>query len=146
MGCGNISSEWDGNISSEWDTAEFHEFQLDVSESGFSSDDGHSLQDNPKIQSVEVIIPLGAAIYGNAYLVPEEVVVVLGGNNTVTWINQDETAHGIASDKGGDGSWGSGGVLEPGESFSVTFNRTGIFEYHGVPHPWETGRVIVLEG
>ena len=66
-------------------------------------------------------------------------------NNTVTWINEDDVGHGITSDKGGDGAWGSPGILKPGESFSHTFNESGIFEYHGQPHPWMTGTVIVLE-
>jgi len=92
-----------------------------------------------------VIIPLGSILEGNPYLIPEVITVVLGINNTVTWINQDDTAHGIASDKGGDDSWGSTGVLHPGDSFSVTFYSPGIYEYHGQPHPWETGKVIVLE-
>ncbi len=92
-----------------------------------------------------VIIPKGAVIEGNEYLIPKEITVVLGNNNTVTWINQDDTAHGIVSDKGGDDFWGSPGVLKPGDSFSVKFNSTGIYEYHGIPHPWETGKVIVLE-
>ena len=41
--------------------------------------------------------------------------------------------------------WGSLGVLKPGESFSVMFNSTGTYDYHGVPGPWITGKVIVLE-
>lgn len=89
-----------------------------------------------------VIIPRGVVIEGNEDLIPKEITVVLGKNNTVTWINQDDTGHGIASDYG---SWGSPGIIKPGESFSVTFNNTGIFEYHGEPGPWITGKVIVTE-
>ena len=92
-----------------------------------------------------VIIPKGAVIEGNENLIPKVITVVLGKNNTVTWINQDDTAHGFASDKGGKDAWGSRGVLKPGNSFSVTFNNTGIYDYHGQPHPWQTGTVIVLE-
>ena len=91
-----------------------------------------------------VIIPLGAVIEGNTSLIPEEIRVVLGMNNTVTWINEDDTAHAFVSDKGGDESW-STGMMKPGESSSVTFNRTGVFEYYGTPGPWKTGTVIVLE-
>nr|MCH9658042.1 hypothetical protein [archaeon] len=76
-------------------------------------------------ESAYVIIPKGAVIEGNENLIPEVITVVLGKNSTVTWINQDDTAHGIASDKGGHGSWGSPGILRPGDSFSVTFNNTG---------------------
>ena len=91
-----------------------------------------------------VVIPLGAVIEGHEFLIPQEITVVLGKNNTVTWINEDDTAHGITSTHNPD-SWGSPGVLKPGESFSVTFNSTGTYDYHGVPGPWMTGKVIVLE-
>lgn len=92
-----------------------------------------------------MVVPLGAVIEENRQLIPEEITVVLGVNNTVIWINQDDTAHGITSDKGGTEHCGSPGVLKPDESFSVTFNNTGIYEYHGQPHPWMTGKVIVME-
>ena len=89
-----------------------------------------------------VIIPKGAMIVEKEHLIPKEITVVLGKNNTVTWINQDDTAHGIASD---DVSWGSPGSLKPGESFSITFNSTGVYDYHGQPGPWITGSVIVKD-
>ena len=92
-----------------------------------------------------VIIPKGAVIEGNEHLIPKEITVVLGKNNTVTWINQDDTGHGIASDKGDEDAWGSPGILKPGDTFSVTFNSTGVYDYHGQPGPWRTGTVIVIE-
>ncbi len=104
-----------------------------------------NLRDTPNSKASIVGISKGTVITGNLTLIPETITVVMGINNTVTWINDDDTAHGIASDKGGDDSWGSPGVLYPGDSFSVTFNSTGIYEYPGVPHPWETGKVVVLE-
>ncbi|AJW70286.1 cupredoxin domain-containing protein [Nitrosopumilus adriaticus] len=91
-----------------------------------------------------VIIPLGAVIHGSASLIPEEITVVLGKNNTITWINDDDTVHTLVSDKGGNERW-STGMMRPGESSSVTFNNTGIFNYHGTPGPWITGTVTVLE-
>ncbi len=94
-----------------------------------------------KQSSSYVIIPKGAAIEGNEHLIPKVITVVLGVNNTITWINRDDTGHGIASD---DASWGSPGILKPGESFSVTFDSTGDYDYHGQPGPWITGKVIVL--
>ncbi|MCV0367672.1 MAG: cupredoxin domain-containing protein [Nitrosopumilus sp.] len=90
-----------------------------------------------------VIIPLGAVIVENTSLIPEEITVVLGKNNTITWINDDDTAHTFVSDKGGSESW-STGMIKPGESSSVTFNNTGIFSYHGTPGPWISGTVTVL--
>lgn len=92
-----------------------------------------------------VKIPKGAVVQGNEGLDPKEITVVLNQNSTVTWINEDSVAHGIASDKGGDEFWGTGIIL-PGNEASIQFNNTGIFEYHGQPHPWITGRVIVIDG
>ena len=98
---------------------------------------------SPNSSSI-VVIPLGAVIEGHEFLIPQEITVVLGKNNTVTWINEDDTSHGITSTDR-TCSWGSHGVLKPGESFSVMFNNTGTYDYHGVPGPWITGKVIVLE-
>ena len=95
-------------------------------------------------QPAYVIIPLGAVIEGNQHLIPKEITVVLGKNNTITWSNEDDTAHTFVSDKGGAEMW-STGIMKPGELSSVTFNKTGTFEYHGQPGPWITGKVIVLE-
>lgn len=89
-----------------------------------------------------VTILEGAVIEGNESLDPEVITVVLGKNNTVTWINRDDTAHIFTSDFENN-SW-STGLLNPGESSSVTFNKTGIYEYHGTPGPWITGSVVVL--
>ena len=63
-------------------------------------------------------------------------------NNTVTWINEDDTVHGITPDHK-EQQWGA--VLHPGESYSHTFDDDGIFPYHGEPNPWMTGFVIVLD-
>lgn len=91
-----------------------------------------------------VIVLRGAVLVENQSLEPKIISVVLGKNSTVVWINGDDTPHGLVSDKGGSDFWGTGTIL-PGESASVTFNHTGVFEYYGTPHPWITGKVIVLE-
>ena len=111
----------------------------DTTESKFDLESNSSLISFPV-----VVIPLGAVIEGHEFLIPQEIMVVLGKNNTVTWINEDDTFHSFISDIGGKNSW-STGPLRPGESSSVTFNSTGVFDYHGVPGPWMTGKVIVLE-
>ncbi|MGY5149543.1 MAG: cupredoxin domain-containing protein [Candidatus Nitrosopumilus sp. bin_68KS] len=90
-----------------------------------------------------VTILQGAVVEGNESLDPKVITVVLGKNNTVTWVNEDDTAHTFVSDEGGDESW-STGMMKPGDSSSVTFNDTGIFSYHGTPGPWITGTVVVV--
>ena len=111
----------------------------DTTESKFDLESDSSLTSTPI-----VVIPLGAVIEGNEFLIPQEITVVLGKNNTITWINEDDTFHSFTSDIGGENSWWTG-PLRPGESSSVTFNSTGVFDYHGIPGPWMTGKVIVLE-
>ncbi|MCV0391985.1 MAG: plastocyanin [Nitrosopumilus sp.] len=89
-----------------------------------------------------VMILRGAVIEGNKSLDPEVITVVLGKNNTVTWVNRDDVAHGLSSDYENNMWWT--GVMEPDKSASVTFNNTGIFSYHGTPGPWISGTVVVL--
>lgn len=97
-----------------------------------------------KYTEVSIItIPLGAVIEGHGYLSPDEITVVLGKNNTVTWVNEDDTAHEFNSDQGGENFWTTG-TIYPNKESTVVFNQTGIFEYHGNPHPWLTGKVIIL--
>jgi len=91
---------------------------------------------------VYVIIPKGSANADNQFhLIPEEITVVLGKNNTVTWINEDDVPSTLTSDLKG---W-STGLIMPGETASITFNQTGVYDYHGQPHPWKTGKIIVLD-
>ena len=100
----------------------------------------------PKEKSIStVIISKGAVIEGHEMLIPEIITIQIGINNTVTWINEDDTSHGITSNDGPYGAWGTVGVLKPGESYTHTFDNAGVFPYHGEPHPWMTGTVIVLE-
>jgi plastocyanin len=88
-----------------------------------------------------VIVPYGSANPENQFhLIPDEITVILGKNSTVTWINQDDVPSTLTSDSSG---W-STGVINPGESAYVMFNATGVYPYHGEPHPWKVGKVIVL--
>jgi plastocyanin len=98
----------------------------------------------PEPVHVYVIIPKGSANADNqSHLIPEEITVVLGKNNTVTWINEDSVPRTLVSDDK-NYPW-STGLMNPGESSSVTFDKTGVFSYHGNPGPWITGSVIVVE-
>jgi hypothetical protein len=88
-----------------------------------------------------VIIPYGSANpESQPNLIPEEITVVLGKNSTVHWTNNDVVPSTLTSDSLG---W-STGMIKPGESAYVMFNETGVYPYHGEPHPWKVGKVIVL--
>lgn len=61
---------------------------------------------------------------------------------TVTWVNNGQAPHTSTAD---DGTWDSG-TLQPGESFSFTFNQAGTYIYHCTIHPNMTGTITVGGG
>jgi plastocyanin len=67
-----------------------------------------------------------------------EVLKVKEGT-VVTWTNTDAVAHSATAD---DGSFDTG-LLEKGESGSVTLNEAGEYTYHCSLHPNMTGKIIV---
>lgn len=80
---------------------------------------------------------------GDFFFDPATVTITVG--DTVTWTNVGEVAHTTTSGSSPnpDGIWDSG-TLEPGESFSRTFNEAGTFSYFCTIHPTlMSGRVIV---
>jgi len=68
---------------------------------------------------------------------PENISISAG--TTVTWTNEDAVIHTVTSD---DELFDSGN-LSKGDTFEYTFNQTGTFGYHCIPHPYMTGEVIV---
>ncbi|MDA4121966.1 MAG: DUF1404 family protein [Thaumarchaeota archaeon] len=71
---------------------------------------------------------------------PQSIRVVLGVNNTVTWVS-----HSLGYDTitGVNGSFASG-ELGPGQTFAYTFTQPGTYEYHCIYHLWMVGYVTVL--
>jgi nitrite reductase (NO-forming) len=59
---------------------------------------------------------------------------------TVTWTNNDTMAHTVTA---ADGSFDSG-MIQPGGTFSFTFDKPGDFDYACTPHPWMKGRISVM--
>ncbi len=60
---------------------------------------------------------------------------------TVTWENNDTTAHTVTAD---DGSFNSG-TIAVGARFTRAFSTTGTFAYHCTLHPEMTGTVVVAK-
>jgi plastocyanin len=69
---------------------------------------------------------------------PASISVPVG--STVTWTNQDSTAHTVTAD---DGSFDSGS-LAPGATFSQAFDTPGTFAYHCNIHSSMHGTVTVV--
>ena len=70
---------------------------------------------------------------------PEKMTVVLGKNNTVTWLNTDGPSHFIHFEDFAIGP------IHQGERQSVTFNHTGVYRYFSADAPSISGSVIVKE-
>ena len=98
-----------------------------------------------------VRIVQGASELTDDAYTPNPVEVVVG--DTVTWINDDSTAHTVTSGTSESGPTGMFGgsdespeLLEPdGGSQSFTFEEAGEFPYYCIPHPNMVGEVIVTE-
>lgn len=69
---------------------------------------------------------------------PQGLSVPVG--TTVTWTNQDNTAHTVTADSS---SGPMSSMLQPGESFTFTFSTVGNFPYHCSIHPEMTASVTV---
>ena len=85
--------------------------------------------------------PVSAAAHSvsiaNFAFAPANLTIAAG--DTVTWTNNDQTAHTSTSD---NGAWDSG-PLQPGASFSHTFTTAGTFSYHCSIHPFMTATITV---
>ena len=68
---------------------------------------------------------------------PPNATVAAG--TTVTWVNNDQAPHTATAD---DGTFDSG-TLQPGQSFSFTFDKAGTYAYHCNIHPDMTATVTV---
>ncbi len=71
---------------------------------------------------------------------PPNATVAAG--TTVTWVNDDQAPHTVTAD---DGAFDSG-TLQPGQSYSFTFDKAGTYAYHCDIHPDMTATVTVSGG
>src|SRR5215210_8428678 len=79
-------------------------------------------------------------IFAPAASAQDEMTVAPG--TTVTWVNDGEEPHTSTAD---DGTWDSG-TLQPGESYSFTFDEPGDYSYLCEIHPDMTATINVSEG
>lgn len=92
------------------------------------------------IFSNEIIIPKGTSNSENKINVfPQTLTIYLKDNHSVIWSNLDDVSSTFVAD---DQSWTTG-IIKPGESISTGFNHPGVFNFHGSPHPWQKGTIIV---
>jgi len=78
---------------------------------------------------------------------PQNITVVLGQNSTVTWVSHSisyDTVTGKGSAGGQCGTGFSSCAIAPGQTYTFTFTRPGVYQYYCIYHPWMTGQVTVL--
>jgi len=74
--------------------------------------------------------------------IPSLIVVEKG--KQVTWLNEDSAFHSVTSgfyDAPSD--LFDSGHLDPFESYTITFDEAGTYDYFCTLHPWMKGQVIV---
>ncbi len=94
----------------------------------------------------DVIMPTkvsrpGCEIQDICYI-PSSIVTQKG--KSVTWVNLDSAFHSVTSGFYEEPTdLFDSGHLDPFESYSVTFDESGIYDYFCTLHPWMKGQVIV---
>jgi plastocyanin len=86
-----------------------------------------------------VRIPAGTGSDSSLNYSPSSVTLVVGVNNTVTFVNQDTTKHTVTAS---DNSFDSGDIL-PGGSWTHTF-AAGNYSYHCIYHTYMKGTIRVI--
>ncbi|MEM2238449.1 MAG: cupredoxin domain-containing protein [Candidatus Caldarchaeum sp.] len=91
--------------------------------------------------AAEVIVsnPLGSSRNTSMTFSPQYVRLVIGVNNTVTWVNEDTVPHTVTS-----AARLFDYILQPGQTVRYTFTSPGVYEYMCTLHPWMTGKVEVV--
>lgn len=78
---------------------------------------------------------------------PESVTVVIGVNNTITWINEDQTAeHDIQFESAPPGATVPFYPTQPlayGDAYSITLTVPGAYSYQCEFHFWMQGTIYV---
>jgi len=78
----------------------------------------------------------------NRCYIPSKVSIKSG--ESVRWLNEDAAFHSVTSGtyENPNGNFDSG-YLDPNQSFTITFEDSGIFDYFCTLHPWMKGQVVV---
>ena len=65
--------------------------------------------------------------------------IEVDAGTTIQWTNDDQLAHTVTATGGGFDS----GLIQPGQSWSHTFDAPGTYDFSCTPHPFMKGTVVV---
>lgn len=112
----------------------------DSSGNSGTSSSTKSSSDSSASNSNQSAASAGAITIKNMMFTPPQISIQKGG--TVTWTNDDSTVHTVTDDLNNVGGPSSGDI-QPGSTYSFTFNKTGSFQYHCSIHPSMRGTIVV---
>jgi len=92
------------------------------------------------VSGVTVNIPAGTGSSTSLNYSPNSIRLVVGVNNTVTFVNQDNVVHTVTAL---DGSFDSGNVAA-GASWTHTFSAPGTYSFRCIYHSWMKGTITVV--
>lgn len=95
-----------------------------------------------------IIMPAGVAQNQSLDFTPSTLKLVIGVNNTVTWINQDSLSqHTINFASVPSGAQTFSAILKTGETLTTAFTVPGTYRYFCMWHPgWMKGTITVISG
>lgn len=98
--------------------------------------------------ALPISIPKGSGLPSGAPgYAPDNITLVIGVNNTVTWTNNDTVAHTVTSTSVPSGASAfNSGNMAVGTTFTYTFTVPGTYQYTCAYHPWMTGTITVVQG
>lgn len=112
--------------------------------STFVTQTGTTTASAKPITTVQVSMPDKVSTNQSLSFQPRSITIVIGVNNTVMWTNNDAAPHTVTavSVPSGAAKFNSGN-MNPGATFTYTFNVPGTYTYDCAYHYWMTGTVIV---
>ena len=122
---------------------------ISVSIIGLSLSNYNFEETNAEIEEIikaDVVMPTKVSRPGcdveDICYIPSTIVVEKG--KSITWINEDSSFHSVTSGFYGEptGLFDSG-YLDPYQSYTLSFDEFGTYDYFCTLHPWMKAQVIV---
>jgi plastocyanin len=84
------------------------------------------------------------ALLNGTYHYPFNFTVVVGYNNTIKWVNDDQVEHNVSSFLVPPGATTfDSDLIQPHDNYSVTLTVPGVYKYTCIWHPWLAGEITV---
>ena len=77
---------------------------------------------------------------------PDDITLVIGINDTVTWTNDDSSAHTVTSTSAAPCASFDSGNMNSRAAYTHTFTVPGTYQYDCKYHAWMTGAIVVKAG